>query len=237
MAGGKEPIPWCSYENPQDIEDGTLCRTPSPAPGPLGTVSNDYNLCGTEHAFPEAMSSLIDNYLLANATFTPAYPYGVPGGRIPLAGRIDPGARRLIGVDRYGDDPKGERVFQLTAGALAAFRGLRSAAIAAGFGGELFTLTSAYRSSKRQATLAEAARLKYGSARAASRWVAQGVSEHITGRAFDLNLGIANNSANAHSGAFEKLPAYQWLKQNAPYFGLTPYAAEPWHWSHNPVDR
>jgi LAS superfamily LD-carboxypeptidase LdcB len=65
--------------------------------------------------------------------------------------------------------------------------------------------------------------------------VSQGVSEHITGRTFDMNLGIKNSSANAKSKAFEKLPAYQWLKKTAPSFGLSPYAQEPWHWSYNPT--
>jgi hypothetical protein len=36
MAGGKTPAPYCSYSNPEDVEDGTLCRAPSPLPGSLG---------------------------------------------------------------------------------------------------------------------------------------------------------------------------------------------------------
>jgi len=36
MAGGKSPAPYCSYSNPEDVEDGTLCRAPSPLPGSLG---------------------------------------------------------------------------------------------------------------------------------------------------------------------------------------------------------
>jgi hypothetical protein len=39
MAGGKPPAPYCSYSNADDVEDGTLCRAPSPMPGSLGLVA------------------------------------------------------------------------------------------------------------------------------------------------------------------------------------------------------
>ena len=207
MGGAKEPNPWGCFINPLNIEDGTLSRAVSPMPGPVGTGPD-------------------------------AYPYGVPGGRIPVADRIDPGRSGLVQTDKYGEEATGrERVYRLTPRTLEAFRALRAAALAAGFDRELFTLTSAHRSAGRQAELAQAARQRYGSAQAAGRWVAQGVSEHITGRAFDLNLGIANSSGNARSGAFEELAAFKWLQGNAQYFGLSPYDAEPWHWSYNPVTQ
>jgi LAS superfamily LD-carboxypeptidase LdcB len=65
--------------------------------------------------------------------------------------------------------------------------------------------------------------------------VAQGVSEHITGNGLDLKLDtkVTNSSANAQSGTFNNLPAYQWFKANAKDFGLNAYAREPWHWSYH----
>ena len=205
--------------------DPTLPPVEGDTPGAVG-------ICD----YAEPISSVrITDYMPADANYTPAYPYGFPGGRIPVSERVDPGAAGLLNIDRYGEDPKPhERVFKLTPEALAAFRGLRGAAMAAGFNKELFTLTSAYRSAGHQAELARGARRKYGNRGSAGRWVAQGKSEHITGRAFDLNLGISNSSENAKSGAFEHVKAYEWLKVNAPFFGLSPYSEEPWHWSYNP---
>jgi LAS superfamily LD-carboxypeptidase LdcB len=158
--------------------------------------------------------------------------YGKPAGRIPIAERTDPGVASLVAVNRYGDALRpGDRVFHLRADALAAFQGLRAKALTFGHGRELFTLTSAYRSAGRQAKIAADARLKHG--KDAGTWVAQNRSEHITGRAFDLNLGLDNSSENAQSKAFNALPAYQWLRSNAADFGLNSYDAEPWHWSYN----
>lgn len=213
-----------------DAADPNIPALRGDSPGSLGF--NDH----AEWAACSEPDEALD-YSREEANFTPAYPYGIPGGRIPVKERLDPGAGALVNVNRFGQDAASEeRVFQLTPDALAAFRGLRSAAVAAGFDKELFTLTSAYRSADRQGQLAKAARRKYGKA-AAGRWVAQGKSEHITGRAFDLHLGIANSSENARSKAFDDQAAYKWLKQNAQFFGLSPYSAEPWHWSYNPAGR
>ena len=38
MAGSRKPGPQCSYNDPVLIDDGTMYRSPSPPPGPLGTV-------------------------------------------------------------------------------------------------------------------------------------------------------------------------------------------------------
>jgi len=92
----------------------------------------------------------------------------------------------------------------------------------------MFTLESAYRPQKRQNGLAAESRGKHGAN--ARTWVAE-KSEHITGRAFDLNLGIKNSSENAEAGAFNGLASYQWLQANAWRYGLNPYTQEPWHWS------
>lgn len=96
-------------------------------------------------------------------------------------------------------------------------------------------VNSGYRSSKKQKSLWDAALLKYGNASEARKWVAMpGGSAHQSGRALDFNLGIKNSSTNARSGKFLKIPAYQWLKENAPKFGFYPYEREPWHWEYNP---
>lgn len=160
---------------------------------------------------------------------------GLPklAGRIPVSARTDPGPTSLVKCNSRGEPPSGnDRIFLLTQETLDAFRGLRARALTAGFRKELFVLTSAYRSAARQAVLAAEAVNKYG-AKEAGTWVAQGRSEHITGRAFDLFLGIDNTGANAKAGKFNGLASYIWLKANAGDFGLNAYAAEPWHWSYN----
>jgi hypothetical protein len=157
----------------------------------------------------------------------------VPAGRIPVNQRIDPGTDNLVAVNRFGEPPVGkQRVFYLAPDALDALHALRADAKAEGFDREMFSLTSAYRSQARQNVLHSGATGKYGSG--AGKWVAS-KSEHITGRAFDLNLGISNSSENAKSGAFNHLREYEWLSAHAGQYGLNPYGAEPWHWSHNVV--
>jgi len=156
-----------------------------------------------------------------------------PAGRIPINDRVDPGPSALVSVNERGEPPLGkDRVFQLTPATLDAFRALRARAMATGFRESLFVLTSAYRGAAYQASLAAGAVTKYGKGQAAT-WVAQGRSEHITGRAIDLNLGIANTGENAIAGKFNSMAAYIWLKKNAGDFGFNPYSTEPWHWSYN----
>jgi LAS superfamily LD-carboxypeptidase LdcB len=138
----------------------------------------------------------------------------------------------LSGVNAKGEAPRrGERVFKLDPEALNAFLALRKAAAEAGFDDDLFTLSSAYRNQAHQQRLAAQARAKHGGE--AGKWVAQEHSEHITGRAFDLNLGPRNDSRNAQNHAFDNLRSFRWLQENADKFGLNPYEAEPWHWSYN----
>src|SRR6267378_913955 len=38
MAGSRKPGPVCSYNHPVVIDDGTMCRSLSPTPGPVGTT-------------------------------------------------------------------------------------------------------------------------------------------------------------------------------------------------------
>ncbi len=151
---------------------------------------------------------------------------GQPAGRIPLAERVDPGRENLIAVDRYGEAYGGRgRAYYVDPDALAAYRDLRSDAAAAGFGRNDFTIESAYRSQGRQDVLfAEAAHPGSGTAL---------LSEHITGRALDLNLGLPLDLDLAREGAFNNLATYQWLRANEGSYGFNPYSAEPWHISYN----
>lgn len=76
-------------------------------------------------------------------------------------------------------------------------------------------LTSGYRSPQRQKELWDQAVRKYGSPEAARKWVAPpGKSNHEKGVAADIGPESE----------------YGWLARNAPKYGLSPYAPEPWHW-------
>lgn len=85
-------------------------------------------------------------------------------------------------------------------------------------------ITSAYRSPELQATLYENALKKYGSEAEARRWVAPpGKSRH--------NFGTAVDFAAAEGGLLRDPDSReaQWLKKNAPRFGLSvPMSWEPW---------
>ena len=96
------------------------------------------------------------------------------------------------------------------------------------------TITSGYRSIAHQQVLWKRALAKYGSPKAATKWVAPpGHSPHHTGRAIDFYLGGPNGSENV--AKLRTLAAYRWMVCNALRFGFTPYAAEPWHWEFHPA--
>lgn len=40
MPAGKRPGPYCAHNDPQHVEDGTMCRVPSPPPVPVGTTAH-----------------------------------------------------------------------------------------------------------------------------------------------------------------------------------------------------
>jgi len=156
--------------------------------------------------------------------------FGRPNGRIPIQDRRPPSPNNLVAVNKYGEPPgRRERVFMLHKDAAAAVRALRQRAADAGFNRELFTLKSAFRNQARQNEL-------YRNAQNPGRGTAK-LSEHITGRTMDFNLGIPNSLKAADEGRFDALKSYQWLRDNAADFGLNPYVAEPWHWSYNVVDE
>jgi hypothetical protein len=231
MAGSSTSPPLCQvkncYEDP--IDEGTLARIRHNRPGPACQVKDWFDDSYSDAPF-------------GNFPHAASPDFGIPAGRIPLADRVDPGIEALERMDKYGAPYLSKtqgRLFRLEPRAAASFRALRAAAMDAGFDSELFTLTSDYRSSHKQAGLSARANQQYGSREAARIFVAE-KSEHITGRAMDLHLGISNSGANALARKFDGLPQYQWLKANAAKFGLNPYAytnethpGEPWHWSYN----
>jgi hypothetical protein len=66
-----------------------------------------------------------------------------------------------------------------------------------------------------------------------TRWIAAR-GEHATGKAVDLDLGVAPTVANAQAGAFERLPAHRWLRRHAREFGFNQaFPGEPWHFTHD----
>ena len=111
---------------------------------------------------------------------------------------------------------------------------LKAAAEADGVPANILTVVSGYRSIAHQKVLFKRAVEKYGSEKAATKWVAPpGRSAHHTGRAIDFYVGGSNSSANAAKQ--RTLAPYRWLVCNALRFGFTPYAAEPWHWEFHSV--
>ena len=86
------------------------------------------------------------------------------------------------------------------------------------------TITSGYRSPELQATLWENALAKYGDPEIADNWVARpGHSMHNKGLAVDFAAAGGGLLRDANSREA------QWIKQNAPRFGLAvPLSNEPW---------
>lgn len=158
--------------------------------------------------------------------------FGEPGPRLVGKEYKEADPKELVTIDKFGNPwtkDAGSK-FDLTGYTAEAFRALRAEGMEAGHD---ISIASAHRSSERQQKLFERAVKEHGSEAEARKWVAQ-TSEHSTGRAIDFDLGLPLSSNLAKSGAFEKVPAYQWLRGAAPQFGFTPYRREPWHWSYNP---
>src|SRR5689334_11132065 len=44
MANGRQPGPMCQVSRPVEVDDGTMCRMPSPRPGPLSELL-EQNAC------------------------------------------------------------------------------------------------------------------------------------------------------------------------------------------------
>ena len=120
--------------------------------------------------------------------------------------------------------------------AAAAHKALVCAARAGGIKSPLLLPTgsrSGFRDPKQQMEAWKRAVAKYGSEKAANKWVARpGSSAHQTGRAIDFYMGLSNSSSNVDQ--LRKTRAYNWMVTNAQRFGFYPYKTEPWHWEYNP---
>jgi cell wall-associated NlpC family hydrolase len=164
--------------------------------------------------------------VLLEEEFVPA-PVESPGGR-RVQDKRAPAERDLVTIRGYRG--KQVRLHRLAADALTA---MTRAARAAGLGAPLLEVVSGYRTPEHQQRLWERALRKYGSEKAASRWVARpGHSAHGSGRAVDLWLGIGPGSENV--ARMRGNAAHRWLIANAARFGFYPYEQEPWHWEYNP---
>jgi hypothetical protein len=147
---------------------------------------------------------------------------------------VEPGQTDLVRVAKqHLADPA--QIRMLHRAAYDAYARMKAAAEADGIPANLLTIVSGYRSVAHQKRLWADALKKYGSPKAARRWVAPpGGSPHHTGRAIDFWLGRKNSSGNVP--ALRTTVAYKWLVCNAARFGFTPYAHEPWHWEYNPPE-
>ena len=111
------------------------------------------------------------------------------------------------------------------------YRAFKKAAIAAGY--TKFKISSGWRRHRwkdrahYEATLIK----KYGSVRAGKGWLAF-ASPHETGMAMDVKAhGVyASSGGSKTAGKQKKTPLFDWMKNHAHEFGLTPYKKEPWHW-------
>jgi D-alanyl-D-alanine carboxypeptidase len=136
-----------------------------------------------------------------------------PNGRLGALGEADGAVPD--GTTVFDDDVPG--VAKLDSDLLGALH--RAAADAAGDGVE-FYLDSGWRSAEYQEQLLREAISKYGSEKAATRWVATPeTSAHVSGHAVDI--GPAGAAA--------------WLSAHGPAYGLCQiYGNEPWHYELRP---
>lgn len=166
-----------------------------------------------------------DSRSVCHFGFTPRAVESPGGGRVTK--KTTPNRADMVNVQGVA------RPIPLHSLAAAAWKALVAAARADGIRHPLLLPTSGFRDLETQTRRWEWARKQYGSVSEARKWVAPpGHSAHQSGRAIDFYLGGENNSANVV--ALRRLPAYQWLVQNAVCFGFYPYKAEPWHWEYNP---
>lgn len=96
-------------------------------------------------------------------------------------------------------------------------------------------VNSGYRSFGKQGTLKSQYKVTYGAGTASTFAADQGYSEHQLGATVDL---VTSGSNGDLVQAFEKTPAFTWLKENAHKYGFEMsypkgnayYVYEPWHW-------
>src|SRR5262245_1106728 len=79
-----------------DLGDEHLSKSTLPRPdSPVGRniTYADVLMCSAQSPIPDP--TFLPNYSLVDTLFTPAFPYGVPAGRIPVRERVDPGTNAL----------------------------------------------------------------------------------------------------------------------------------------------
>jgi hypothetical protein len=137
---------------------------------------------------------------------------GLPGGHHAALGEAD--GVLPDGVTAFDDRPA---VANLDPGLRRALR--RAASAAADDGVEVY-VDSGWRSARYQEQLLREAIAKYGSAKAAARWVATpATSPHVSGDAVDVGHADAT----------------RWLSEHGAGYGLCQvYANEPWHYELRP---
>jgi zinc D-Ala-D-Ala carboxypeptidase len=167
-----------------------------------------------------------------DATATPTVTIGTLPSTTPR-GSSAPGSPDGLPLDQHGGlgaadgvVPAGVTVFADAYPAVAKLnrsllRALRQAATAAARDGVTLYVDSGWRSAKYQEQLLEQAIVKYGSERAALRWVATpSTSAHVSGDAVDIGPATATD----------------WLSHHGAQYGLCAiYRNEPWHYELRPA--
>ncbi len=144
------------------------------------------------------------------------------------------GEDALLPAGKYRDTG---RTVKLYSPAAIAFIKMRRAASADGV--DLVPISGFRKVSYQEGLFTRAAR-KYGTRKAAARWVAPpGYSEHHTGLAVDIGDKL-ERSCDVET-CFEDTPSFKWLKANAEGFGFElsfppegVVSYEPWHWRYVP---
>lgn len=126
----------------------------------------------------------------------------------------------------------GGRTIKLHRLAAAALQQMIESARAQGMAAPLLLPSSGYRPISVQQVTWERALRRYGSERAARKWVCKPspTCPHLSGLAVDLWLGSGASSANVRRQ--RETPVYRWLVENARRFGFRNYCPEPWHWEY-----
>lgn len=161
---------------------------------------------------------------------------------IPVSERVEP-TGPVFDVPGYGGRPR-----PMAYPVNEIVEEIQAAAHEAGFSSDpnLFTLFSGYRSDASQQRIFDRKVASLQAAhpdkslseihRLARKTVAKpGSSSHRTGYAFDIYLGhkpgFSISNANRENTAFiESTPAYAFMREIAPEYGLSQLPNEPWHW-------
>ncbi|MDP2643165.1 MAG: M15 family metallopeptidase [Candidatus Peregrinibacteria bacterium] len=143
-----------------------------------------------------------------------------PSSNPESSSEIDPDEPFVRGEDHFGNR------ITLRKSAMTAFQ--NSMKIAESKGVKL-RVTSSYRDFKTQARLHAQGVEKYGSSKAAGKWVARaGHSNHHTGGTVDIHAMVQDSNGNWVGSKRHKNQRLLW--DILPKAGFVNYEAEPWHW-------